>query len=118
MPDVYSIAEAAGRLDELVRRAAAGEEIILEGSGDKRARLTEDGAVGFTSADDAPRVPAGCAPAKGVRLGLCRGEIWVSDDFDETPEWLLDAFEGVGADSPFPDGGAQNSGTVRQGSSG
>ena len=26
--------------------------------------------------------------------GLLKGKIWIADDFDETPEWLIDAFEG------------------------
>jgi antitoxin (DNA-binding transcriptional repressor) of toxin-antitoxin stability system len=83
MPDVYSIAEAAARLDELVRRAAAGEEIILEGSGDKRVRLTED----------ASALPASGEHGAGKRVfGRLAGQIEIADDFDETPEWLIEAF--------------------------
>lgn len=26
--------------------------------------------------------------------GALKGKIWIADDFDETPEWLIDAMEG------------------------
>lgn len=82
MPDVYTVAEAAERLEELFRRAAAGEEIILQGPDDKRLRLAEE--------------PAASAPPRSVAgkrvFGQLAGKIQVADDFDETPEWLIDAF--------------------------
>lgn len=82
MPDVYTVAEAAGRLEELVRRAAAGDEIILQGPDEKRLRLTEEAAVGPLR-----------QPAAGKRVfGQLAGKIQVADDFDETPEWLIEAF--------------------------
>ena len=99
MPDVYTIAEAAGRLEELVRRAAAGEEIILEGFGDKRVRLTEEA----SSACPPP-------PVAGERkLGALTGLIWVAEDFDETPEWLIEAFYHSDSDEELLYGGATGS---------
>lgn len=50
-----------------------------------------DGEWVFTK-DGKPRTP-----------GLLKGKIWVADDFDETPEWLLDAFEGKDSHLPWPD---------------
>lgn len=82
MPDVYTIAEAATRLDELVRRAAAGEEILLNAPDGTRIRLAEE-----TAADSRP--PSGA----GKRVfGQLAGRFVVPDDFDETPEWLIEAF--------------------------
>lgn len=40
---------------------------------------------------------------KPRKPGLLKGKIWVADDFDETPEWLLDAFEGKDSHLPWPD---------------
>lgn len=82
MPDVYTVAEAAERLEELFRRAAAGEEIILQGPDDKRLRLAEESAVGSSTQSVA-----------GKRVfGQLAGKIQIADGFDETPEWLIEAF--------------------------
>ena len=35
--------------------------------------------------------------------GALKGKLWVADDFDQTPDWLIDAFEGRGTDEPWPD---------------
>lgn len=34
--------------------------------------------------------------------GAMRGQIRMSDDFDETPQWLIDAMEGKGDDEFWP----------------
>ncbi|MEQ1726491.1 MAG: hypothetical protein ABL882_11265 [Sphingopyxis sp.] len=34
--------------------------------------------------------------------GALRGKLWVADDFDQTPEWLVDAFYGIGSNEPWP----------------
>lgn len=39
---------------------------------------------------------------KPRKPGALKGKIWVADDFDETPEWLLDAFEGKDSHLPWP----------------
>ena len=35
--------------------------------------------------------------------GAMRGAIGMADDFDETPDWLIDAFEGVDSHLPWPE---------------
>ena len=35
--------------------------------------------------------------------GALKGKIWMADDFDQTPDWLIDAFEGKGSDLPWPE---------------
>ena len=42
-------------------------------------------------------------PKKPRQPGALRGMIGMSDDFDETPEWLIDAFEGKASDLPWPE---------------
>lgn len=69
--------DAKTHLSKLVARVQAGEEIVIGRSGKPVARL-----VPYAGAR-APRMPGGM-----------RGEITVADDFDRTPEWLIDAFEG------------------------
>ncbi|MDQ3054669.1 MAG: type II toxin-antitoxin system Phd/YefM family antitoxin [Actinomycetota bacterium] len=76
---LINIHEAKTHLSRLVERAAAGEEIIIGKAGRPRARL-----VAYTE-KFRPRQP-----------GALRGRLWIADDFDETPDSLLDAFEGRG----------------------
>lgn len=73
--------EAKTHLSRLVERAAAGEDIVIGEAGRPVARLVPY--VGRTE----PRKPGGL-----------KGKIWIADDFDETPQWLIDAFEGKGED--------------------
>lgn len=40
---------------------------------------------------------------KPRKPGSMKGKLWVADDFDETPEWLIDAFYGIGSNEPWPD---------------
>lgn len=74
---MVNIHEAKTHFSRLVERAAGGEEIIIAKAGRPMARL-----VPYTRRRE-PRVP-----------GRLRGQIWMADDFDETPQWLIDAFEG------------------------
>jgi prevent-host-death family protein len=74
---LVNLHEAKTHLSRLVDRAAAGEEVIIGRAGKPVARL-----VPF-STTRAPRQP-----------GALAGRIWVADDFDDTPDWLIDAFEG------------------------
>ena len=71
-----NVYEAKNQLSKLIDRAANGEEIILGKNGKPLARL-----VAYR-ATRAPRRP-----------GESRGKIWIAEDFDDTPEWLIDAFE-------------------------
>ena len=74
---LVNIHQAKTHLSRLVEQAAAGEEIIIGKAGRPMARLIAY-APGRT-----PRVP-----------GALRGRIHIAEDFDVTPEWLVDAFEG------------------------
>lgn len=71
--------QAKTHLSRLVEQAAAGEEIIIGKAGRPVARLVP------YNAERRPRVP-----------GSMKGRIRLADDFDETPDWLVDAFDGGG----------------------
>lgn len=75
---IVNMHAAKTHLSRLVERAAAGEEIIIGKAGRPRARLV---------AYEPPRTSR--------RPGALKGRLRVSDDFDQTPAWLIDAFEGV-----------------------
>jgi prevent-host-death family protein len=77
MPIVVNVHDAKTQLSKLIDRAAAGEEIVVARAGRPVARLVALEPIG------PPRIP-----------GRLRGKIHFSDDFDETPGWLIDAFEG------------------------
>ena len=73
-----NIHEAKTHLSRLLRRVAAGEEIVIAKAGKPMARL----------------LPAEPPPAPRV-LGGWEGKVNVPDDFDAPlPDELLDAFEG------------------------
>lgn len=78
---VINVHEAKTHLSKLIDRAASGEEIILAKNGKPMARL------GPYREDREPRRP-----------GKLRGKIRIADDFDETPEELIAAFEGTSLD--------------------
>jgi len=70
--------EAKTQLSRLLRRVAAGEEIVIANRGVPVARL----------------IPVAQEKTKRV-LGIFRGQFIVPDDFDAPlPEELLDLFEG------------------------
>lgn len=78
MSETVSLSEAEQHLSELVDRAAAGEEIVIEQEGKPRAKLV---------------------PYPVLRVerkpGMLKGQIWISDDFDDPlPPEIQDAFEG------------------------
>ncbi|HVT18669.1 MAG TPA: type II toxin-antitoxin system Phd/YefM family antitoxin [Thermoanaerobaculia bacterium] len=72
-----NIHEAKTHLSKILRRVAAGEEIVIARAGKPVARL----------------VPV-AEPKRERELGRDRGKIWIAEDFDELPEDLLDLFEG------------------------
>ena len=76
MPTVVNIHQAKTHLSRLLARAAAGEEIVIAKAGEPMAKL-----VAYEPSR-APRVP-----------GRLKGQIRIADDFDVTPEWLVDEFE-------------------------
>jgi prevent-host-death family protein len=71
-----NIHEAKTHLSRLVDRAAAGEEIIIGRAGKPVARLV-----------------ALEPPAENRRLGVWKGQVWVSPDFDEEDRELTRLFE-------------------------
>lgn len=71
--------EAKTHLSKLVQQALDGEEVVIAKNGTPLVKL----------------VP--CEPeSKGLRPppGLWKGKIWIADDFDETPQDIIDMFEG------------------------
>jgi prevent-host-death family protein len=70
------IHEAKTHLSELVDRAAAGEDIVIARAGRPVARLTT-----LTR------------PAEPRQFGQLRGRITIADDFDETPDWVVETLE-------------------------
>lgn len=75
---MVNIHDAKTHLSRLVDRAAAGEEIVIGRAGHPLVRM-----VPYLEGSQ-PRAP-----------GSMAGRIAIAADFDETPEWLLDAFEGA-----------------------
>lgn len=74
-----NIHEAKTHLSRLLEQVSHGEEIIISKAGKPIAKL-----VPFTQ----PK-------AQLRKLGLLKGKIWISDDFDAPlPDDILDAFEG------------------------
>lgn len=73
-----SVTEAKARLSALIDRAVAGEEIVITRHGRPVAKLVAADALG-----------------KPRKLGLLKGRVRISPDFDAPlPADLLDAFEG------------------------
>ena len=76
---VVNVYEAKTNLSKLLDRVEQGEEIVLGRAGRPVARLLA------YQPRRSPRVP-----------GRLAGKIDMAPDFAETPEWLIDAFEGDG----------------------
>lgn len=74
---IVNVHEAKTHLSRLLERVAAGEEIIIGRGGRPVARLV-------------PYASAGAARAPG----RWRGRLRVAEDFDQTPDEILSAFEG------------------------
>lgn len=69
MSEMVTVTEAKTQLSRLIERAADGEEIVIRRGAHPVAKLTRY---------DAPATPR--------RMGDLRGQIWMSDDFDEPDE--------------------------------
>ena len=74
-----NIHQAKTHLSRLLERVENGEEVIIARAGKPVARL----------------VPY-AEPTSPRRPGALRGKIEIAEDFDVTPEWLIDGFEGDG----------------------
>ena len=72
-----NVHEAKTHLSKLLRRVAAGEDIVIARAGKPVARLVP--------------VPE---PQRPRELGKHRDEIWIADDFDVLPDEILADFEG------------------------
>lgn len=72
---IANMHEAKTHLSRLVERAAAGEDVVIARAGKPIARL-----VPYTE-ERKPRVP-----------GAWAGKIWMSPDFDEPDDELIDLF--------------------------
>ena len=67
------IAEAKAKFSELVKRAEAGEEVLVTRHGKVVARLMP---------------PLEPKPEGKSLIGAYKGKFWIADDFDELgPEW-------------------------------
>ena len=73
---IVNMHEAKTNLSKLVKRAAAGEEIIVARAGEPVAKI-----IPYTAPPKKPRVP-----------GSMKGKIWIAPDFDELPEEVAEAF--------------------------
>ena len=73
MARIVNIYEAKTNLSKLLQDVERGEEILIGRAGQPVARLTPI--------------------RRNVReLGFARDQVWVADDFDDTPEELVAAF--------------------------
>lgn len=77
MSHTVPVNEAKTQLSRLIERVLAGEEIVIRRGSEPVAKLV-------------PYEP----PTQGRQLGRLRGQIWIAPDFDETPQEIIDAFEG------------------------
>ena len=71
------IQEAETNLSQLLKEVSDGEEIVIARAGKPIARL-----VAYAE-PSGPRTP-----------GCWRGQIWMADDFDETPQDVINSFYG------------------------
>ena len=70
-----NIHEAKTHLSRLLQQVSDGEEIVIARAGKPIARL-----VAYAE-PTGPRMP-----------GCWRGQVWMADDFDETPEEIINSF--------------------------
>ena len=67
--------EAKTKLSKLLALVEAGEDVVITRGGKPVAKL-----VPIQRPGDRPN------------FGFAAGEIWIADDFDETPEWFIEEF--------------------------
>lgn len=70
-----SIQTAEKNWAEILQKAISGEEVIIERDGKPVAKVS---------------------PVKAEKdwFGMDEGKGWIADDFDDTPQEIIDAFEG------------------------
>lgn len=81
-PIKVSVREFRGKLSDYLRQARQGARFLIVSRGQPMAEI------------GAPSEDSGSTSLPRRPLGLMQGEIWIADDFDETPAWLSDAMEG------------------------
>ena len=79
---IANIHDAKAKLSEQIKRALAGEEVVIAKSGEPMVRLTP--------------VQQDLTPRQGGQL---KGKIWIADNFDEFDEELEEMFYGPKDDS-------------------
>lgn len=80
MATTVNIHQAKTQFSKLIERVRLGEEIVIAKAGEPVARLIPE-----------------TRPCKRRKLGGAKGQIWISEDFDDPlPDGLLDLFEGKG----------------------
>lgn len=84
---IVNISDAKASLSKLVERVLAGDEVIIGRAGKPVAKLVP------YEADAVPR---------DLSQRIWAGQVWMSDDFDELPEELMQAFMGQDLDEPAP----------------
>lgn len=73
----YNVHEAKTNLSRLLKQVEDGEEVVIAKAGEPVARL----------------VPV--TKKHGMReMGFAKGQVWMADDFNDTPEELIKLFEG------------------------
>ena len=77
MAETVTVTEAKTQLSQLIERAANGEEIVI-----RRGKAPVAKIVGLAE------------PQVRRKPGGLRGQIWMSDDFDELPAEIDAAFRG------------------------
>lgn len=88
--DRVPLSEADGHMAELIERVENGEEIVIVRDGRPVAKLAS------MSGDERDPRP--------IRFGLAKGQIWVSEDFDDPlPDDVLKGFYGLAPDEEWPD---------------
>jgi prevent-host-death family protein len=73
MTRIVNIYDAKTNLSRLLADVANGEEILIAKAGEPIAKLS-------------PLQPA------GREIGFATGQIWIAEDFDATPEEIVEAF--------------------------
>ena len=95
------------RAAELGTSLSAMVKAYLQGiaAGDSPASAPQAGVREMPMPFSAPTPADDFVPLKKPRQpGALRGKIHMADDFNETPQWLIDAMEGKDNDKPWPIG--------------
>lgn len=73
MTRIVNIYDAKTNLSKLLADVERGEEILIGRAGEPIARLSP-------------------VQRRSREMGFAEGQIWIADDFDETPEEIVESF--------------------------